>query len=94
MQFDRSQRIIDAILEKLEERRLLCPISGDKSDWEVDAAMSALPGLETFEDSPLDSTTSFPVAVLICKHCGYTMLMNLFKLGVAEELGLSVTEND
>ena len=36
----------------------------------------------------LASTMALPLAVLTCKTCGYTTLVNLLKLGLGEALGI------
>ena len=79
------ERIAEAIMGKLGTRRLVCPISGDNSPWEVNRFLSAHPAVGHPRD-PFPGKGSFPVAVLMCMDCGYEMFVNLIQLGLAEEL--------
>ncbi len=87
---NQNEIILSALREKLGEGSLVCPISGPQTTWSVQRQTTVLPAL----DSPLDSVflnnASFPFAVVTCDHCGYTFLVNLIKLGLAEQFQLPV----
>ena len=91
----KHQLIIQAINEKLGPRKLVCPISGDGATWEVLTNSTLLPVIEVPGDPPpFGHYPTFPLAVLMCKDCGYFMLINLIVLGVAEELDIPVSIDD
>ena len=84
-----DRRIItDAIIEKLGPRKLVCPISGDNSNWEVHRFLSSHPAIEKVGEDPNQAERGFPVAVLMCKDCGYSLFINLIQLGLAGRLGI------
>ena len=86
-----TRMVIDAIQSKIGGRELTCPVSGD-ANWEVQEYQGALPATDQFNDvqALTEMNRSFPLAVLVCKTCGYSMMFNLFVLGVGEELGLQM----
>ena len=74
----------DAILNALEnvmKGPIVCPLSKD-SDWQVQNHLAMIPA--TDDATVALSGTSFPTAVLLCQNCGYTLLVNLYSLGLAE----------
>ena len=78
--------VIRAINEKLGENKLVCPLSHD-SVWEVNSYYAAVPAVEIWQlSSPdnINSSRTFPFAVLICQTCGYSFFVNLFKLGITK----------
>ena len=82
--------VIDAIEAKIGDRALTCPVSLD-SHWEVQEYWGMLPASNQFGEALptlAQLSNSFPMAVLLCGTCGYSMMFNLFTLGLAEELGL------
>ena len=84
-----TSMVVDAIQSKIGGRTLTCPVSLD-TQWEVQEYQGMLPASNQFNDVPAmtEMSHSFPLAVLVCKTCGYSMMFNLFALGVGEELGL------
>ena len=88
---DKHQIITKAILEKLGPRALVCPISGETSTWDVLTNSTLLPAIDQpGMPPPLAVGPTFPLAVLMCKDCGYFMLFNLIVLGIADQLGIQV----
>ena len=82
------QNIIDSIRRRIGDRELVCPVSGHTDSWGVDVNSAALPvANDPGALLPLGGPY-FPVAVIVCEECGYTFLMNLVKLGLAEERGI------
>ena len=81
--------ILEAIREKLGGRPLVCNACG-RSAWEVQGYLGALPASSGFPVAgPMALLLrSFPFAVLLCNTCGQGLFFNLFKLGIAELLGL------
>lgn len=83
-----SKEILDAINSKLGSRGLTCPLCEDKR-WNP-------PGLTTLVQfvvavaSPtanlVPTNQCFPLAVLCCGGCGYTILLNLIQLGIWEKM--------
>lgn len=94
MEEDHRRRIVEAIVAKLGPRKLVCPISGENSTWEVHRYLSSHPALEHPGVHPFQSGSSFPVAVLMCQDCGYSLFINLIQLGLAEELGIPVEQDE
>ena len=88
--------IVDALNKKLGERQLACPVCGAKDDntWDVQAETTTLLAHEDPSEPTHTAKAAYPMAVLICRGCGYTALMNLIVLGVAEQLGISVRYNE
>ena len=82
----RNDTILRAINAKIS-RPLDCPLHGETT-WSVQEQTTALPALDDPRAPVYFPTQSFPVAVVICDTCGYTFLVNLIKLGLAEELEL------
>ncbi|MCY4365001.1 MAG: hypothetical protein OXE17_02060 [Chloroflexi bacterium] len=93
MNAELHQHIIEAISRKIGNRKLVCPVSGHTDSWGVDINGAALPVAN--EPGGLVSAHNdvFPVAVIVCEECGYTFLMNLLKLGLADELGAETPVN-
>ena len=87
-----AQMVIEAISDKLGERQLECWVCRD-FDWEVQEYKGVLPATDQFGDMDDLSqiSASFPLAAIVCNTCGYSILLNLYKLGVAEALGLPPT---
>lgn len=81
--------VVDAIQSKMGGNVLTCPVSGD-AQWNLQEFQGALPATDQFHDvqALTEMSRSFPLAVLVCETCGYSMMFNLFALGVGEELGL------
>lgn len=90
MKNDTNAIILDALRKKLGDKKLQCPISGGDVEWEVQRRVSSMPALDSPNQSPLDATTGFPLAVLTCSDCGFTFFVNLVTLGVATDLNLPV----
>lgn len=87
------QRIIEAINRKIGDRKMVCPISGHTDSWGVDVNGAALPVANEPGVFVSPGGTVFPVAVIVCEECGYTFLMNLLKLGLADEISVGVSNN-
>lgn len=81
-----SQLIADRINAKVGEGALVCPVSGP-GDWDVLERISFVPASPPSHWVGVRSPHIYPSATIVCKDCGYTMLFNLFRLGVAEDLG-------
>ena len=82
--------ILRAIKSKLGKRALQCPISGEKANWQVENEIVSIRAVQLLPESPSKGT--YPMATVICLHCGYTFFINLFVLGVAEQLDLKARE--
>ena len=85
-----TRLVIDAIEAKIGDRTLTCPVSQDAA-WEVQEYWGMLPASNQPGDMlPSLSATrsSFPLAVLVCGTCGYSMMFNLLSLGLGEQLKL------
>ena len=90
----KQQIVIQAINAKLGTRKLVCPISGDAAVWEVLEYSTSVPAIDIPGTLPMNLGPTLPLAVLMCKDCGYTMLINLIQLGIAKELDIPVSAND
>ena len=84
---EQQSAIIEALESKIGERRVVCPVSGDSS-WQVQNKLANIPASGDLLASNFGDA-AFPTAVLVCNTCGYTILLNLFTLGLAEEFGLT-----
>jgi hypothetical protein len=84
-----TRMVIDAIRSKIGGRELTCPVSQD-SQWEVQEYQGVLPATDQHNDPQAltEMSLSFPLAVLMCETCGYSMMFNLFALGLGEDLQL------
>ncbi len=78
-----TEKVLDAI-NKRGWQDLVCPVSGD-SDWGVESELVVMPSLNV----PNGAIT---FAVLTCGECGYSALVNVARLGIADELGLEVVQ--
>ncbi len=85
--------IIEAINRKIGDRKMVCPVSGHTDSWGVDVNGAALPVANDPGAFVPSGGTVFPVAVIVCEECGYTFLMNLLKLGLADEIGVEASAN-
>ena len=85
--------IINAISEKLGDKQLVCPLSGD-DNWAVERYFGKIPAAESLEapSSNERESRSFPFAVLTCQTCGFSFFVNVFRLGLAEALGIEAAE--
>lgn len=83
------QRIVEAINNKLGDRKLECPISGHTDSWGVNITSASLPAVDVPGSYAPPGGPVIPVAVVICQECGYTFFMSLVTLGLAEELELT-----
>ena len=84
-----TEKVIAAIGEKTGNRPLVCGACFGNT-WDVQNHQGVIPATDGY-GSMVDLnrlTASFPVAFVICQTCGYTMMFNLFNLGIAEELGI------
>ena len=91
---EQSQKILDAINKKSSGRQFLCPVSND-AEWQIQRQYGLL--IATNDPDNLfhgGQTKTFPNAIVICRTCGYSLLFNLFSLGLAEELGIKPTKAD
>ena len=82
-----QRAIVSALERKSGGHRIECPITRD-SDWGVQNRLANIPATDAATESGFGDA-AFPTAVLVCNTCGYTLLLNLFVLGIAEEFGLS-----
>ena len=95
MDVAKHQIIVQAIKAKLGPRKLVCPISGDAAAWEVVNCGTNLPVIDTPGTlPPYGASPTLPLAVLMCKDCGYSMLINLIQLGIAKELDIPARSDD
>ena len=97
MNDQQHKAIQDAISEKLGNRELICPISGDEAIWAIHVKTTTVPALTDPDDlrNPLEKADSgFPMALVVCVHCGYTMFINLLTLGVGKELGIEESHEE
>lgn len=66
-----------------------CEVCGN-DNWEVQTYSGSLPALEGGAEAKrfpyIDH--AFPMAMLVCSNCGFTMMFNLFPLGVADQLSI------
>lgn len=88
---EHHQIIIDAVNEKSTGPRFLCPISGD-SNWGVSDTIAIVPTINTPDNISALPTTALPLAIMSCNTCGYSMFLNLIKLGLAERLGIVISD--
>lgn len=75
-------RIIAALKAKTGERQFPCFLCG-REYWSIQAGYLVLPLSESPQQTVV-AGPSLPCAVLICKHCGQTVLLNLRLLGFKE----------
>ena len=87
---EQRQLIGNALFEKAGLATLICPASGD-TNWEVEDQLAQLVATDNPNETRLGGV-NFPEAVVICLTCGYTMMFNVFYLGIAEELGIPPAE--
>jgi hypothetical protein len=80
---EQQQLVLNALRQKIVGE-ITCPLTKD-SDWEVQEYLARLPAGHAAPSLPLGR--SFPTAVVVCRTCGYTIFANIYRLGVAEELG-------
>ncbi len=87
---------MDKILEKMGDRRLVCPISGPEAKWSIHPKTASVYAVGAPNELPVQSMPSqaYPLAVIICEDCGYTIFVNLIKLGLAAELDISVASDE
>lgn len=76
--------IIDSLTKRLGGRKLECPISGD-SEWQVQDHFGQIPAGSR---GGVLTLASYPNAVILCRTCGYTILLNLYRLGIAGEFDI------
>ena len=85
------QRIIIALEEKTVSGSLACPISLDQTSWTIQANSTLLPVVDEPGQSVKPGAPAYPLAVVMCNHCGYTFLVNLIALGIMNEEGALVS---
>ena len=88
-----SHLIIDAVKTKMGDRDIICPVSGSKK-WKIQKYPGMVHAMEYDGKGLVETNFSFPFAVLVCEECGYSLMFNLFHLGVAEEMKLPSPETD
>ena len=81
--------VVKALRGKIGGRTLKCPISDD-SRWQVQSELAAIPATDDLSNNAITGTR-FPTAVVVCQTCGYTILLNIFSLGLADEFGVQPT---
>ena len=84
---DYAQEVIAAIAGNVGERELACTVCRN-SGWDVQLYHGSLPAIDPSGEDFGRYAASFPMAVVVCETCGYTMMFNLFRLGIAERLGI------
>lgn len=86
-----SDMVIQAIESKVGDRQLKCPVC-TQSEWAVQDHQGVLPAIDPFDYETYWERLvhAFPVAVVTCDACGYTMMFNLFMLGIAEPSGVPI----
>ena len=75
--------ILDAVRAKSDGRTLTCPVSGD-NDWQIQNRLAYL----LADANIVGKSQLFPSVVMLCKSCGYTILLNVLVLGIADQLDL------
>ena len=86
---EESKLITDALATKTRTDQFICTLC-QHSNWDVQSSLATISVI----DSPPQISTSLPDAalpmvVLVCRHCGLTAFINLFVLGVGDQLGIS-----
>ena len=81
--------VIEAIERKMGQGRLRCPVCEDVN-WAVQEFPAILPATNAFgvRQPLMEMRLSYPMAMVICQTCGYSMMFNLFALGVGEDIGM------
>ena len=82
-----SDKVIAAVLNKIDGRPFVCAVCGS-NDWRAQKYMGFIPASETLPDVLSRVNTSFPVAMVVCVHCGYALFFNLIELGLGEDMNL------
>ena len=85
-----TDSIIKAITEKSngdEDVLDPCIVCGN-TKWDVAIHMGHLPAHKggAYLIPLVNMVNSFPLAVVICSNCGYTLIFNLIQLGIDESL--------
>ena len=94
MDAEQQRLITNAIAQKLGARTLICPISGPDATWAIQRQSTTLPALDQPGDAPSMRGPAYPLAIVVCEDCGYSFLVNLIKLGLADELGIVVAPDE
>ena len=81
-----QKQVISDALDAKTTGDLACPISGD-TRWALENRIAYLQASHPSMGGGWDGRT-YPNVVVVCPTCGYTMMVNLYYLGVAEEIGL------
>ena len=90
----RDQRLVlDAIESSLGGRRLTCPVSGD-SEWKLEPSFGIVSAVPSVELRGVPGSGAFPFAIVMCNVCGYSMMFNVFGLGINEELEIWPSEEE
>jgi hypothetical protein len=73
----------------------VCPFHGE-TQWELETALGEIP-MFTPQWIPTSSRTVFPLLILTCAYCGFTVTVNALKAGILKrppaETGLSPTND-
>lgn len=81
---DEQKEIVRAAIDDKLTDPLVCPLTGDRS-WQLQEHLAFTPAVQpNVIGGPV-----FPSVLLMCAECGYTISLNVFLLGVAEQLGLA-----
>ena len=81
--------LILAAVNKAVVGGLVCPVSKDQS-WTVESAFIMPDAQDDPSQMKVGGASGFPLAVVTCETCGYTIFFNLMKLGIGEQLGFSL----
>lgn len=84
---EHNDAILAAIKQKMGSRTMICPISGDNK-WGVEPHLVFTPVSDNPQMIQIGGGPSLPLAVMTCQTCGYTVYLNVFKLGIAGLFGL------
>lgn len=84
--------VLDAINAKVSPRPLNCPVTGD-ANWQLESLIALLPATEAPSSIGILSGPRFPLALLNCQTCGYTMMFNLVTLGLSDLFDMKVVED-
>lgn len=85
---EQRKKVLDAINAKMGEVIRTCPICGT-SNWGIQGnGLVYLQLVPPGTQGLVIGGVSLPNVVVMCQHCGNTVMLNVFVLGVADLFGL------
>ncbi len=84
-----NEQILSALQEKLKGRKMSCLLCG-VSKWQISERLGKLYAVELENFSNDLGRSGFPLLVLTCDNCGFSLLVNLISLGLADDFGLEI----